>query len=204
MKVLLYCTKATPMLGYSKGNGFGTDLGEYCLATFRERHWIDVILNGKVVASFELNKVDLIKNYGSSFRIDDEAYTNFIARQSCLRFDDLKKYLGNKDGYAWHIGNLNVFDEPVELGELVSYNELKRVMHPTDNDLDTTLLRLEAFNGNLKGYFLTKAPQSYQYVYYKGEKCLLLSVKSEWVYKILNGEKTIEIRKTLPKEVKEK
>jgi len=27
---------------------------------------------------------------------------------------------------------------------------------------------LEAFNGNLKDYFLTKAPQSYMYVYYKG------------------------------------
>jgi len=162
-------------------------------------------LNGKVVASFELNKVDEIENRIAAFIINkDSAYTETIAKNSCVGFDDLKKYLGNKNGYAWHIDNLKIFDEPIELGELYSYNELKRVMHPTDNDLDTTLLRLEAFNGNLKGYFLTKAPQSYQYVYYKGEKCLLLSIKSEWVYKILNGEKTVEIRKTLPKEVKEK
>lgn len=30
-------------------------------------------------------------------------------------------------------------------------------------------------------------------------KCIILSVKSEWLVKILNGEKTIEIRKSLPK-----
>ena len=192
MKVLLYCTKAKPKIysyetlmtnSFSKGREFE--------------------LNGKVVASFELNKVDEIENRIAAFIINkDSAYTETIAKNSCVGFDDLKKYLGNKNGYAWHIDNLKIFDEPIELGELYSYNELKRVMHPTDNDLDTTLLRLEAFNGNLKDYFLTKAPQSYQYVYYKGEKCLLLSIKSEWVYKILNGEKTVEIRKTLPKEVR--
>lgn len=30
-------------------------------------------------------------------------------------------------------------------------------------------------------------------------KAILISIKPEWVFKILNGDKTIEIRKTLPK-----
>lgn len=32
--------------------------------------------------------------------------------------------------------------------------------------------------------------------------CILISIKSEWVEKILNGEKTIEVRKTCPREFK--
>ena len=30
-------------------------------------------------------------------------------------------------------------------------------------------------------------------------KAIMISIKPEWVCKILNGEKTIEIRKTMPK-----
>ena len=186
MKVLLYCTKAKPKIYsyetlmtnlFSKGREFE--------------------LNGKVVASFELNKVDEIENRIAAFIINkDSAYTETIAKNSCVGFDDLKKYLGNKNGYAWHIDNLRVFDEPVELGELYKkripfiYGDNNHIAKPNQET------QYKYYNN------VTKAPQSYQYVYYKGEKCLLLSIKSEWVYKILNGEKTIEIRKTLPKEVR--
>ena len=31
------------------------------------------------------------------------------------------------------------------------------------------------------------------------QKCIIISIRPEWVEKILNGEKTIEIRKTMPK-----
>lgn len=181
MKVLLYCTKAKPKIysyetlmtnSFSKGREFE--------------------LNGKVVASFELNKVDEIENRTTAFIIDkDQAYTETIAKNSCIGFDDLKKYLGNKNGYAWHIDNLKVFDEPVELGELYKDYEVLSIKGGK-----------EIYTNDTPYFKLTKAPQSYQYVYYNGEKCLLLSVKSEWVYKILNGEKTVEIRKSVPKEVR--
>ena len=36
---------------------------------------------------------------------------------------------------------------------------------------------------------------------YKKEKYILISIKSEWVCKILNGEKTIEVRKRVLKEM---
>ena len=203
MKVLLYCTKAKKRYRILHQYFFSDDLyrlpnGEIKFGSSVELMAYDNydknnFFNGKVVASFELNKVDLIKNYGSSFRInDDEAYTNLTARQSCLRFDDLKKYLGNKDGYAWHIDNLQIFDEPIELGEL----------YVEDNKHDAIISMTKDFRSMyVFGKPVTKAPQSYQYVYYKGEKCLLLSVKSEHLVKILNGEKTIEIRKSAPKGV---
>jgi len=91
-------------------------------------------LNGLVVGKFTVEKVDVIKNNWSSFRINnDEAYTNEIANQSCLDFTDLKGYLKDKNGLALHISNLEIFDKPKELSEF----------------------------RNLNGLPLTRAPQSY-------------------------------------------
>ncbi len=205
MKVLLYCTKAKKRYRILHQYFFSDDLyrlpnGEIKFGSSVELMAYDNydknnFLNGKVVASFDFDRWDLIENRIAAFIINkDSAYTETIAKNSCIGFDELKKYLGTKNGYAWHIDNLKVFDEPVELGEL----------YVEDNKHDAIIGMTKDFRSMyVFGKPVTKAPQSYQYVYYKGEKCLLLSVKSEWVYKILNGEKTIEIRKSVPKEVKE-
>ena len=183
MKVLLYCTKAKPKIysyetlmtnSFSKGREFE--------------------LNGKVVASFDFDRWEEIKTKyyfrNVTYELQDE-----LLYMSKLTQEQLKAYGKGKDLYAYYIDNLQVFDEPIELGELVSYKNYREFMksiQPTGHNTENLLSQ----------YALTKAPQSYQYVYYKGEKCLLLSVKSEWVYKILNGEKTVEIRKNVPKEVR--
>lgn len=100
--VYLYCTKAEHYL---------TDDNFNCL-------------NGKIVAKFTLNKVDKIINNGWCFDIHNEngAYTNQIAKRSCLDFIDMKKYLNDKNGYAWHIDNLQIFDKPMELREFYRNN----------------------------------------------------------------------------------
>ena len=73
---------------------------------------------GKVIGDFVCDKVYLIKNQGSRFSVADEeqGVTNEIARQSCLEYDDMVGYLGNKDGYGWHISDLKIYDKPKELG----------------------------------------------------------------------------------------
>ena len=89
----------------------------------------------------------------------------------------------DKVGYAIHIKNLHIFDKPRELNEYA------------DN----------------KGYNIKKAPQNMMYAckyshtswndifdYY-----ILISIRPEWVCKILNGEKTIEVRKKVLKEMLE-
>lgn len=75
--------------------------------------------SGKVIGEFVCDNIYLVKNRGSEFRIANEelCVTNVIARQSCLDYDDMVKYLGNKDGYAWHMSNLVIYDKPKELGE---------------------------------------------------------------------------------------
>ena len=74
---------------------------------------------GKVIGEFICDKVYPIKNRGSSFSVADEeqSVTNEIARQSCLYYDDMVSYFGNKDGFGWHISDLKIYDKPKELSE---------------------------------------------------------------------------------------
>lgn len=61
-------------------------------------HYTDM---GKVIGEFICDKVYSIKNQGNSFVVanEEQGVTNEIARQSCLDYDDMVGYLGNKDGY---------------------------------------------------------------------------------------------------------
>lgn len=74
---------------------------------------------GKVIGEFICNKVYSIKNQGNSFVVanEEQGVTNEIARQSCLEYDDMVGYLGNKDGYGLHITALKIYNKPKELSE---------------------------------------------------------------------------------------
>ena len=75
-------------------------------------------LLGKVIGEFVCDRIYEIKNLGSSFMIgNDIALTNRTARESCLEFPDLRAYLEDKNGYAWHISELKIYDKPKELRE---------------------------------------------------------------------------------------
>lgn len=78
-------------------------------------HYTDM---GKVIGEFICDKVYSIKNQGNSFVVanEEQGVTNEIARQSCLDYDDMVSYLGNKDGYGLHITDLKIC-EPKELSE---------------------------------------------------------------------------------------
>lgn len=79
----------------------------------------DIPLAGKVIGEFICDKVYLIKNQGNRFVVanEEQGVTNEIARQSCLDYYDMDIYLGNKDGYGWHISDLKIYDKPKELSE---------------------------------------------------------------------------------------
>ena len=81
---------------------------------------------GQVIGEFICDKVYPIKNRGSRFSVADEeqGVTNEIARQSCLDYDDMVSYFGNKDGFGWHISDLKIYDKPKELGDFKKTKEL--------------------------------------------------------------------------------
>lgn len=80
---------------------------------------------GKVIGEFLCNKIDEVDV------IDDEFMTYiqvnqkssmFVTQKTCLKIDELQKYLDNKTGYGWHISDLKIYDTPKELGEFKKIN----------------------------------------------------------------------------------
>ena len=171
MECYIYCTKGSPKL--YKNN----ETAKYYLSDDEPVNPDDIFLNGKIVAVFSLNEVLPI----SSNKIAETYYiapgikraykdclpkeVKDILKESCLEFDELRTYLGSKDGYGWKIENL-------------------RELNP---------------HKDLQG----RAPQSWQYIEISKFKHVLISIKSQWVCKILNGKKTVEVRKSYPKLDKE-
>ena len=134
-------------------------------------------LNGKIVAEcdFEVEEIRLTK----SLYLDEDYITNTlrekeILKYSCLSYCELADYLGGKGGYAIHIKNLHIFDKPKELSE-----------YGMDFPISP----------------IVKAPQNMMYANGIGERYSLISIRPEWLCKILNGEKTIEVRKKILKEM---
>lgn len=81
--------------------------------------------NGKVIGEFICDDLLAIENLKSSFRVkeDEEGecrLTNITAKASCMWFSDMKAYLGDKDGYGWHISYLKIYDKPRKLSEFGS------------------------------------------------------------------------------------
>lgn len=120
---------------------------------------------GKVIGEFICDKVYSIKNRGSSFSVADEeqSVTNEIARQSCLYYDDMVSYFGNKDGFGWHISDLKIYDKPKELSEFcipckVSCENCKNPLY------------FECWCEEKGKKIVTRPPQSWCYVEDLGEK----------------------------------
>ena len=161
--VYMYVTKTYPALTKVFEVDMGTQVKDGVFYTLQTKSMIENgayafnpfhIINGTIVARWWHDEYDTIINGGSRFyaKGKDEAYTNKIARTSCLTFNDLRDYSNGKDLYAWHIKNLEIFDKPMELGEF----KTKDISKYQDED----------GNPAFDDYFeLTKAPLSWQYVW---------------------------------------
>lgn len=198
MKLLLYCTKAKPYLYKTekpmiekKFEDYHTQLNE---AVLTEN------LNGKIVAECDF-EVEELTNCGTSFMImkyddlqESYRYTNKVARGSCLDYTDLKRYLGTKNGYAIHIKNLHIFDEPKELSDYFTkqcqFGKCSTCRYGKNNIICSTI-----------DIPITKAPQNMMYVYDNGVKKILISIQPQWMCLILNRIKDVEVRRVVLKEM---
>lgn len=84
-------------------------------------------VNGFVVAEFILNKVEAFEVGSQIWLISDEVREelNYIREKSCLSQIELIGYLGRKYGYAWHIEDLKIYDEPKDLRDFHRITEYK-------------------------------------------------------------------------------
>lgn len=194
VKCLIYCSKAKPYLtkDYDLCGDFVKFKTTNDLTNPQSLNGLSETLNGKIVASFDCEKVE---EFTMDYRGNEEQNKR-IVKDSCVPLGDLVDYQKeNHLLYAIHISNLQVFDEPKELSDYLVF----------DGDYTNT------DNWKTNQY----APQNMKNVYEfcssndvispkrTLKKCVLISIKPEWVCKILNGEKTIEVRKRVIKELKE-
>lgn len=127
------------------------------------------ICNGKIVAKFTLNKVsDVLKNYKR--KSNGKTYVDYISncgeinwcQKACLSPLELENYLSLKNGYAWHIENLQIFDKPMELNQFEKNYYEPEVLKPCCNGNSCKYEIDDWLEHYLK---VTRPPQSWQYVY---------------------------------------
>ena len=179
MKLLLYCTKSKPYLFDFILDQYPNRYGLY--DTKKDCDSEEEALNGKIVAECDY-EVEWYDTYYSCMNFKEN---NGLVK-SCLTDEELFDYLkGKSEFYSIHIKNLHIFDEPKELSDYYKTSKIN-----TFDDYD------------LVNESIDKAPQNMMYCYDdKDDKKVLISIRPEWLCKILNGEKTIEIRKKVPKEM---
>lgn len=184
IKALLYCTKAKPQL-VKHNNGY--NLNNLSKCNWELKEYEEVELNGKIVCECEVETEEIIALEFEDYyhlkksHIGDKE----LMKRSCLELYDLIDYLGVNDrdnpkaiqkvGYALHISNIKVFDKPRELSLYSSSSEEYRP--------------------------IKKAPQNMCNAYYdEGTKhYILISVRPQWLCKILNKRKDIEVRRKVLK-----
>ena len=175
MKLLLYCTKAKPYLtmttdfvSFKHFDCYNEDLG---------------CLNGKIVGEcdFEVERIIYRETDKNNYSFGTETLTpDELLDKSCLTTLELCKYIGSNPnwtkgdyGYAIHIKNLHIFDKPRELSE---YSKLTGDYFQPLDKAPQNMMRCD----NLKNIF---------------ETYIVISIRPDWLYQILNGKKTIEVRK---------
>ena len=190
MKLLLYCTKAKPYLYKTddtmieKMNGdYHTQLNE---AVLTEN------LNGKIVAEcdFEVEYLRIVDDdpLGAYWYETKTLSENEVLEKSCLTGDELFDYLGeDNEGYAIHIKNLHVFNEPRDLEDYEDEWE-----YP-----------LERAPQNMRRCYSTLYSNIEADMPIRTDSYILISIRPEWLCKILNRKKTIEVRKKVLKEMLE-
>lgn len=114
-------------------------------------------VNGKVVAKFTLKRVEEF-GIGNPY----EEHTRALLNEACVTIAEARRYAGGKHPYylchnslyAWHISDLEVFDEPKELSDFFS---LPETYHHDHESMVEHYERKEARR-------LKRAPQSWSYI----------------------------------------
>lgn len=156
---------------------------------FRHFERKDYALNGKIVAECDFEAEEIIHTYENGASVHHRYNTKTLdneqlLRKSCIIGQAIDDYLGDRQydknnnvvGYAIHLKNLHIFDKPKSLS-LFSHTQ-------------------EEYNP------ITKAPQNMCYAFdSECRKYVIISIQPQWVALILNGLKTVEVRRKVLKEM---
>lgn len=171
VKALLYCTKKAP---YLVKDDFPLENEPIYFTHYKEPGSWGLPLNGKIVAECEFETEEIKLSAYSDY--EDKIY---LFDTPTLTNDELteKSWLCNDELDNYLIN---------EKGYALHISNLKIFDKPKE----------------LHEYNIIKAPQNMMRVFdANGNKYILISVRSEWLCKIVDGDKTIEVRKKVLKEM---
>lgn len=141
-----------------------------------------IILNGKVVARFWFDEYDEVEITKITRTVTDrltirikvvEKYnyelSDLMLNKLYLTEEEIINYGKGKDLYAWHIKDLEIFKDPMELSEFYRIkNDYKQEITPVSK---TNFIRNnENYKMMLDTFKVKRPPQSWQYVYVEGEE----------------------------------
>lgn len=115
-RVYIYCTNPKNIMLWNARS--------YIYADDHSHNAFDRCWNGSVVGEFMCDKITWLNHVGFSglpgirlvaMRDGCTIDGSFDFSESCLTTPQIEKYLGGKDGYAWHISDLKIYDKPKEL-----------------------------------------------------------------------------------------
>lgn len=114
---------------YDYGMRLACEDGEYSRDNF---------LCQKVIGEFVCDKIEKYDYFIEKplDKLIKGEYRHYLScnelERTCLHAKELEEYLGEKDGYGWHISALKIYDEPKELGEFYSTAYQKRCGYCTN------------------------------------------------------------------------
>ena len=115
--IYVYCTKELTRL-YGEQSPFIENHLNYFAGDFSEG--LDSndtgFLNGKVVFKFRCREVKEISWQIGLHDLEQQSFSDFLDK-CCLSYFELRDYLNKENGYAIHISDLEIFDEPKKLSE---------------------------------------------------------------------------------------
>ena len=198
MKMLLKCNKELPYLYYNwttdryettnslkdlkglyGGSRVVSEHDRYC--AYQDN--IGVMTNGHILAEcdFNVEKIIIDQTEFASFYKTKSVSGAKLKSDSCMTNYDLIDYLGDKSGYAISVKNIHTFKMPLPFDKLWSMDKFGLPY------------QIESINQNMLYCHMIKPLELEYYV--------VVSISSEEMCRILNGEKTIVIRKKILKEM---
>ena len=211
-KLLLYCNKSKPYLVYHREycSLSPTEYIEYGYETrWEDKSMLEDVCNGNIVAEcdYEVEKIKYDWYPNNIIPEGDHYYTYYrtdkiepkeLYEKSCLSWEQLNSYLNDYDlqsfdgGYAIHIKNLHIFD-------IDDRKELNEFLYEDDTDGHYGVWTVERAPKN--GTVICTDFKDIGGVYCcRGTYGRFLALSPYELRDILNGKKTVVIRKSTWKE----
>lgn len=193
MKLLLYCTKSKNKYDrLVSDEHYGKPFYLYGAITENFES-----LNGKIVAEcdFEVEEHKETTTEWLCMSLRDKIIFGNMCEKASI--DELKcyEYANGKPLYAIHIKNLHIFDKPRDITKLVLINQYRKDLKGTQYNR----VKVAPQNMCMVDYAIDCNYKENIFA----SPYILISIQPQYLVDILNGKKTIEVRKKILKEMQE-